>query len=447
MKLNDALNTACNGMWGQSRSDNFGFESCGLMLMGILSGFPRAYQIVNSSEANFFAELLDVETVPSQSSLSRFISSFEEKNIEALQKLVFKTSANLDAVRSGGFRILVHDQSAVQKYGSQMEGVERGYGGSLKKGSLMLQASIVVDGCSSSILDGEIRPGSTHTAKDSANQIDSVLNSIKDGKEETLILADSGYGFGDYIRALEKHNSAFVLAIKNDAWLKSELKQENFKNYQKGKNDEGYGYREFIACRKAWLPESTDDPSLEGLRVIVVKLPTDPAEAPRFQYLVTNLNQDWNTEEVHLLYKQHRESIEIMNDELKNQLGLGDLPSQLMLGNRGMAQLVFLAWNIQRLVEKIGLAKKRQRENAARMEREKTKIEEEEKKSIRMKVQELKGRLQRYEWWTVFVRFISTGGKYTRASRQRNVFVSANEAFKEWYDSLMEFNWSKFALI
>ena len=63
------------------------------------------------------------------------------------------------------------------------------------------------------------------------------------------------------------------------------------------------------------------------------------------------------------------------------------------------------------------------------------------------KVQALKGLLQRREWWTLFVRFISTGGKYSEASRQRNVFVSANAEFKEWYDNLFEFDWKKFALI
>lgn len=446
-KMDTALNSACDGMWGEARSENFGFESAGLLLLGIMSGFPRAYQIVNSSEANFFSKLLNVENVPSQSSLSRFISSFEEKNISALKKLVATTGEQLDSVRSGGFRVIVHDQSAIQKYGKEMEGVEKGYGGSLKRGSLMLQASLVVDGCTSSILSGDIRTGSTHTFVEAATQLDSVLNNLKNEKERTLILADSGYGCGDYIRTAEKHESCFILAIKNDAWLKNELSQEDFKNFRQGVAGEDYGYREFITSRKAWLPDDSKNPLEEGLRVIVVKLPVGKDKEPKFQYLVTNLTDDWNSEYVHQLYKQHRESIEIMNDELKNQLGLGDLPSQLLDGNRGMAQLVFLAWNIIRMVEKIGLKKHRDRENEARLKKEKEQEINEKKRTLREKVQALKGVLQRREWWTLFVRFISTGGKYSEASRQRNVFVSANTDFKEWYDNLIEFDWKKFVVI
>jgi hypothetical protein len=445
--LDGALNSACAGMWGEARSENFGFESAGLLLFGIMAGFPRAYQIVNSSEANFFSKLLNVENIPSQSSLSRFISSFEEKNISALQELVTTTGQQLDCVRSGGFRVIVQDQSAIQKYGKEMEGVEKGYGGSLKKGSLMLQASLVVDGGSSAILAGDIRSGSTHTFEEATDQLNSVLEKLKNEKETTLILADSGYGCGDYIRTAEKHNSCFILAIKNDAWLKKELAQQDFKNFKQGDAGEEYGYREFISIRNAWLPEDSENPSEEGLRVIVVKLPVGKGKDPKFQYLVTNLNDDWNAEYVHQLYKQHRESIEIMNDELKNQLGLGDLPSQIMDGNRGMAQLVFLAWNIIRIVEKIGLQKHRDRENEARLKKEKEKILDEKKKTLREKVQTLKGMLQRREWWTLFVRFISTGGKYSEASRQRNVFVSANAEFKEWYDNLMQFDWKTFSII
>ena len=103
-KMDTALNSACDGMWGEARSENFGFESAGLLLLGIMSGFPRAYQIVNSSEANFFSKLLNVENVPSQSSLSRFISSFEEKNISALKsKNLIK---RIGADKGGSWKIL-----------------------------------------------------------------------------------------------------------------------------------------------------------------------------------------------------------------------------------------------------------------------------------------------------------------------------------------------------
>ena len=411
MNLPKILNEACVGMWGEQRSENFGFESSGLLMFGILSGLCRAYQIVNSGEANFFSKLLNLENIPSQSSLSRFINSFQEENVKAFQNIVFRTGYNLDSVRSGGFRIIVQDQSAIQKYGKKMQGVEKGYGGTLKKGSLMLQSSLVVDGASSTILAGDIRSGSKHSAFEAAGQLDSVLTQIDSEKEKNLILADSGYGFGEYIRLIKKHKCNFILAIKHDAWLKKELAEADFRKYMKGHAGEDYAYREFIAHRKVWTDVAEEDLHDEGLRVVVVKLPTEKKDQPKFQYLVTNLNKknNFTAEEVHQLYKQHRESIEIMNDELKNQVGLNDLPSQTMLGNRGMSQIVFLSWNIMRTVERIGLKKQRDKVNKLNEEKERQEKISEEKKRIKEKVQELKGRLQRYEWWTIFVRFITTG--------------------------------------
>ena len=41
------------------------------------------------------------------------------------------------------------------------------------------------------------------------------------------------------------------------------------------------------------------NPLEEGLRVIVVKLPVGADKEPKFQYLVTNLTEDWNSEYVH----------------------------------------------------------------------------------------------------------------------------------------------------
>ncbi len=447
-KISKRLNSVCEGMWGESRSPNFGFENAGLLMMGMLSGFPRAYQIVNSSEANFFAQLLNIDQVPSQPALSRFVSSFEEHNIAGMRDIVFDLGSKFSNNRSGGFRILVQDQSAIQKYGKQMEGVEKGYGGTLKRGSLMLQTSLLVDGCSSAILDGEVREGSTHSSAGATEQLSRVLSRPVPNADPTLVLADSAYGFGAYIRTCEKYDSCFILAIKHDAWLKQEMDENNFKRFFSATTDEEYGYREFVACRKAWAPENpSDEPHLDGLRVVVVRLPVDKGEAPRFQFLVTNLREDWTAEEVHQLYKQHRESIEIMNDELKNQIGLTELPSQSLNGNRGMAQIMFLAWNIQRMIERVGLEKERRRQNSRREEQEKLQESTAKRKALKEKVQQLKGKLQRFEWWTIFVRFISVGGKFSLAGRQRKVIVSDNPAFREWIAQLTEFDWKSLSLV
>lgn len=432
-KLAQRIDAACDGVRNESYTD---FKSSQLVLSrvyGHLSGFHRTHHLLTSSELPFIAKLVNFESnPPADTTYGRFYEGFEEQHIDNMKAINFDLSRK-KVVEVEGFEIFVHDQSAIQKYGKQMEGVEKGYGGTLKRGSYMLQCSMITDVGLHMINHLDIRPGSTHSNFGAAGELDGLLTKLPEAKPgKRLILGDSAYGIGDYMRTCDEHNANFILAVKNDKWMKDELAALDFQRFKRGEDNSDYGYREFTADRKAWNGTEPNDlfgDDWDGTRrVVVVRLPTKDKDDPKFQFLITSFaaNQ-FNAEDVHGIYRRNRESIEQINDEMKNQMGLTALPSQNIDANRAIAQVIALAWNLQRHVEHVGMETERKEENARRP-----------------KAASRKGR---YEWWTMFVRFISVGGKLSTHGNKFTVIVSWNEMFKRWLNNISRFDWRAYALM
>ncbi len=440
IKLPQAIDQACAGV----RNDSYtSYKSSQLVLFGMaghFSGLHRIDSLLKSSECDFISKLVDFKkSTPAGTTFARLYEGFEEQHIQNFKNINFDL-ATKNITEVSGHQIIVHDQSAIQKYGKQMEGVEKGYGGTLKKGSSMLQCSLIVDAGQHTILSSDIRPGSTHSYNNAANELNEVLDKLpqqEPGKQ--LILADSAYGVGEYMRICDKHNAHFILAVKNDSWMKNELDVLDFQRFNRGKDSPGYGYREFMADRKSWngtAPNSLFGDEWDGTRrVIVVRLPSAPGEEEKFQFLITSFSHEQHSaEEIHALYRVNRESIELINDEIKNQLGLSELPSRHLDANRAVAQIICLAWNLQRHIEHVGMATERKNENNRRKKTQAT-----DSTSGKFK--------RRFEWRTMFNRFISIGGKLKTGGNKLSVIVAYNTAFNNWMNNLNMFDWKKYCLV
>lgn len=436
LKLPRAIDNACEGLRHDSYTDYKSSQLVMLLALGLLAGLYRVHQILSASELPFLARLVNLTTIPVATTIARFFERFDDGAIMRFQAINFdlatKTTRTID-----GFQILVHDQSALQKYGKKMEGVEKGYGGTLKRGSLMLQHSLIVDAGVFTALHTEIRPGSTHSFQDATAEMDAVLAKLKsDAPNGPLVLADSAYGAGDYMRMCDARAAHFILGLRNDKWMKAEMQELDFQRFKPGDTKPEYGYREFTADRKAWNEEAPAPLFKEewdgSRRVVVVRLPRLEGEPQKFLFLATTLAAETHSPEaVHDLYRVNREAIEQVNDEIQNQLGLAELPSHDLNANRAVAQVVTMAWNLQRHVEKVGMEKERKDEAIRR---------------AKMKIDECRKTQRRFEWWTMFVRFITVGGRLKTGKNRLVVVISQNEAMRAWLDALEAFDWSAYAL-
>jgi hypothetical protein len=205
----------------------------------------------------------------------------------------------------------------------------------------------------------------------------------------------------------------------------------DFQRFKCGKNDPQYGYREFEADRDVWLGkgqgELFNDSWDKQRRVVVVKLPDGDKDKPKYQFLVTNIDSDvYSAEEIHALYRKNRESIEQINDEMKNQIGLNELPSKYLQANRAVGQVVALAWNLQRLIEHVGMAEERKDESIRRG---------------KINIPESRKTQKRFEWWSMFIRFISIGGKIKTGGNKVSVIVGQCKYLMRWLKALTDFDW------
>jgi hypothetical protein len=405
--------------------------------LGHLAGLHRNDQILKSAELPFLAKLTNFETPPADTTFSRFYQGFEESHIRNLKNINFDL-ATKNIEETSGYHIIAHDQSAIQKYGRQMEGVEKGYGGTLKRGSLMLQSSLIVDAGMHTVLHLDIRSGSTHSYFDAAGELDEVMKRLPEAQPgKRLVLGDSAYGVGEYMRKCDEHKASFILAVKNDAWMKTELEILDFQRFKSGKENPEYGYREFFADREAWnqrQPNLLIKEDWDGTRrVVVVRLPPNKEGELRFQFLVTCFTQEQHSaEEVHALYRKNREAIELINDEIQDQLGLSELPSKYLDANRAIAQVICLAWNLQRHIEHVGMVQERKDESIRRG---------------KMNIPESRKTHRRFEWWTMFIRFISIGGKLKTGQNKMTVIISQCDAVKRWLAALLDFDWRSYILV
>lgn len=437
LKIYKTLDNICEPLRHPSYVDFKGSQIVMMLMFGLMAGLYRVHHILSSAELPFLTKLVNLIRIPVATTIFRFFERFNEPAIAAFQKMNFDLASKYTETVNG-FQIIAHDQSALQKYGSKMEGVEKGYGGTLKKGSRMLQSSLIVDAGSHTILNADIRSGSTHSFKNAASEMDRVLTGLDTNSDvQRLVMGDSAYGVGEYMRVCDKHKAQFILAVKNDSWIKQELAELDMQRFHHGKENPDYGYREFLADREVWycngqLPLFESEDWDGTRRVVVVRLPCEKGETQKYQFLATSLSKDeFPAENIHLLYKKNRESVELINDEVQNQMGLSELPSQDLNANRAIAQVVVLAWNLQRHIEHVGMQTERKNEA---IRRSKFDIEESRKTQ------------RRFEWWSMFVRFIAVGGRLKTGQNRLVVLVSKNKCFQEWLALLEDFDWKAFAI-
>lgn len=438
IRLPQAIDQACSGVRNESYIDYKSSQLVMFRVLGHMAGLHRTDQVLKSSELPFIAKLTEMdESTPVGTTFARFYEGFEESHVGNLQATNFNL-ATKNIMEKSGYQILVHDQSAIQKYGRKMEGVEKGYGGSLKRGSLMLQSSLIVDAGMHTVLRLDIRQGSTHSYFGAAAELDDVLKKLPKTKPGArLVLGDSAYGVGEYMRKCDEYNTNFTLAAKNDAWMKSELEALDFKRFNVGKDNPEYAYREFFADRDAWNGQGANQlfgDDWDGKRrVVVVRLPVKSVDDPKYQFLITSFSAEQHSaEEVHSIYRKNREAVELINDEIQDQLGLSELPSKNIDANRAVAQVIALAWNLQRHIEHVGMAAER---NDEAIRRGKLNIPESRK------IQ------HRFEWWTMFIRFITTGGRLKTGGNKLAVVIGQNAHMKQWLDSLLAFDWRAYSLM
>jgi hypothetical protein len=302
---------------------------------GILCGADKLARVAHLAHDPAVAEVLGIEAVPSQSTLSRFFAACGRKACEELAGLHRWALRDLPS-RSEGYTLDLDSFSLVHEDGHQ-EGVRVGY---TRKGLKPCHRPIVAAIAEvPMIAHFWLRPGNTACVSGASTFLGDTLAGLPPAVQISLVRADSGFCTHGMIAELEARGLSYILT----AALRSPVR---------------------ALCRHddlAWTPTGVpgievQDLTHDGVRLVILRqrIAERPSaggklllEVPgyRFQALRTNLPPTLSALEVWRRYNG-RADIENRIKELGAQFGLKSLCCRSFWATEAACHLAICAYNL-----------------------------------------------------------------------------------------------------
>jgi hypothetical protein len=310
---------------------------------GVLCGADKLSRVAWLQSDPAVAEVLGIEAVPSQSTLSRFFAVFTQPTNDRLARLHGWAASKLPSAK-GGYTLDLDSWALLHKDGEQ-EGVAPGY---TKQGLKPCHRPLIAALAEAKlVVNFWLRRGNSVCANGAANFLRATLQALPAHIRIGLLRADTGFADESVLRAAQEAGLAFIVVAR----LTSPVQR---------------------LCRHAdthWQP--TEVPGLEvqeiegqrpGRRLIVVRQRI--AQRPeaggktlldlpsyRFQALWTNLPPSVSALSVWRRYLG-RADVENRIKELGAQFGIKGLCCQSFWATEAMYHLAIAAYNLCVLLQR-----------------------------------------------------------------------------------------------
>jgi hypothetical protein len=310
---------------------------------GVLCGAEKLSRVAWLQSDPAVAEVLGIEAVPSQSTLSRFFGVFTQPANDRLARLHGWAVGKLPS-RQEGYTLDLDSWALLHKDGQQ-EGVASGY---TKQGLKPCHRPLIAALAEAKLVTNFwLRQGNSACVNGAANFLRATLQGLPTHIRIGLLRADGGFGDESFLRAAEEAGLAFIVVAR----LTEPVQR---------------------FCRHAdehWQP--TEVPGLEvqeiegerpGRRLMVVRqrIAQRPEAggktlfdlpAYRFQALWTNLPRSVDTLGVWRRYLG-RADVENRIKELGDQFGIKGLCCQSFWATEAMYHLAIAAYNLCVLLQR-----------------------------------------------------------------------------------------------
>ena len=320
------------------------------LMGGVLCGADKLSRISYLRQDPAIAEVLGVEAVGSQSTLSRFLGSFTQWASDGLNGLHLWAAGRLPSLKDG-YTLDLDSWSLLHEEGNQ-EGVCRGY---TPRGLLPCHRPLIACLAEPKLVAGFwLRKGNAQCTENAAKFVGQLLDKLPKQITVGCVRADAGFYNEEVLKLLERRGLSYIIALKL------------YKKWQK-------------YCRHAeeyWTP--TDIPGIDaqeiqsdqlGRRIIILRHRVEErpdaggkvlVELPgyRFHGMVTNLPRSWSVLSVWRRYNGRAES-ENRIKELGSQFGIKGFCCQKFAATQAVCQLAIWAYNLCVLLQReLGLLEK-----------------------------------------------------------------------------------------
>lgn len=359
-KLHIVDHLAGLGTSKRREEDYSAMEVCLGMLYGLMMGIFRPGHMGELKLDKVFHKLVGMTRLPSQSTISRFLSKITVHKAQYVAEINFKL---LRLIRKG-FRELKAitldlDSHVISVFGKQHR-ARRGYNPK-KRGRPSYHPLMCFIGETRDYLGGMLRSGNHTSAYKAKDFLNNMLHKLPEEITVTRLRADSGFFSLDFLHWLMRRKIEFYVVVPQQVWLqKMILGIGNWREFAKG-----------FAVGELHLPI----PSLNDVRLVVIREVVRKGEKPckqlkllsvqedLYNYQVIATNSDAPGEEVWRFYNK-RACCENFIKEGIYGFGLDKSVSRSWAGARLYFELVMLAYNLMNWFKEMALGYNAKKEMA-----------------------------------------------------------------------------------
>ena len=321
-----------------------GFRFILAMVLALYVGFSRLNHLQFLQREPMLTGILDVVTLPVQSTFWRFLASLHLTVVRQLLEVSRHMRQRVwEAAHVELKEVTLDTDTTVQTvYGRHM-GARKGYNPK-HRGKKSYQPILTFVAETREYISGELRKGITISGKQIAAHLDSVFGALPKGVERRYGRADSGFYCLEALQAYEKHDCRFVVAVQKSASLMAAMQSARWTGSPRTDAD---GQCEFHHQPSEWP---------KGYRYVALRYQKKPKperkmeqyqlfDGPQYTYRVFVTDVDAPIDAVVGFYRQ-RAGAENLIKEANNDAGLAAHPSTRWATNCVHFQLAMLAYNL-----------------------------------------------------------------------------------------------------
>lgn len=313
-----------------------------LLLFLLIAGVQRINKSDKLQYDGFFRALLGLDQWPNETTLRRFLQRLSPDAIRQIARLHDQLRHDLFDRPKPRTSLTFHLDSVVLTLYGKQQGARLGYNPKAK-GRPSYHPILCFEDHGQEFWHGSLRPGDAGSNTGARHFVRRCLEKVPSSiaKSRVRFLADAGFFSGALIADLEQAGCGFTIVCRSYEAYHRLAQKAGFKDLKMG-----WGYAQFRHRPQKWNQEH---------RFIAIRrpLPVDPEQAQQltlfkdakysYSILVSNLGlSPWRT----WVDYARRAKIEKSFRELRNELALNKIPSQLWTANVAFLQFLLLAYNL-----------------------------------------------------------------------------------------------------
>lgn len=279
-----------------------------------------------------FTQVLGIDALASQPSLSRFFGRFDHDSFVQLEQANQEMLDKMHRVRNSNVLLIDLDSTHADTYGHQEESAYNSHYGTVGYHPL-----VAFDGATGDFLKAQLRPGNVYTSNGVVEFIQPLIEHYIEHFPEIILFirADSGFAVPALYDLCEKESVSYIIRLKSNAILQALAEELHPSSVITDISKTECYFEETIYQAKSWS---------KPRRVIIQSV--RPAGELLFthSFFVTNLGETFSPQTIVHSY-QKRGTMENYIKEAKDGFGLDQMKSHAFQVNEARMMISLLAYN------------------------------------------------------------------------------------------------------